>query len=80
MKKSTVTLLVAPLVALAAVLSFVVFIGSPIPRDECAVLSLDANGVARGGTGYMVMSYNIRGAQLSAASAGMSKGLSGCFI
>lgn len=73
MRKSTVAPL-APLVALAAVVSFVIVIGSRSPafRDNCAVVSLDANGVGRGGAGYMVMSYNIRGAQLSASSAGMS--------
>jgi len=50
-------------------------IGSRSPafrQDACAAVSLDANGVGVGGTGYTVTSYNIKGAQLSAASAGMS--------
>lgn len=41
--------------------------------NRCTAVSLDANGVGQGGAGYVVVTYNIRGAQLSAKSAGMSK-------
>lgn len=40
-------------------------------RNGCAAVSLDSNGVGQGGQGYTVVSYNLRGAQLSAASGGM---------
>lgn len=39
----------------------------------CYAVSLDANGVGQGGVGYTVATFNIRGAQLSASSAGMAK-------
>mgnify|MGYP001157894465 CR=1 FL=1 len=45
----------------------------PTMLSQCQGVSLDANGVGVGGAGYSVVSFNIRGAQLSASSAGMAK-------
>lgn len=72
--KHPTLILLAPVLAGAAVLSLAV-IGSRSPafRNDCATWSLDANGVGVGGAGYAVMSFNIKGAQLSAASAGMAQ-------
>lgn len=73
MKKPTSFVLV--LVVVAAALVAVPIIGSRSPafRDSCAAVTLDGNGVGRGGSGYQVMSFNIKGAGHSASSAGMGQ-------
>lgn len=70
-----ITVAIAVLAGLAAVPVMMATTAATVASvvGRCDAVSLDPNGVGQGGAGYAVVSYNIRGAQLSAASAGMSK-------
>ncbi len=63
----------AVLVSLAVVNLVTTAATVPTMMGRCQAMGLDTHGVGVGGSGYTIVSYNIRGAQLSANSAGMSK-------